>query len=127
MFELRIRTTKRVEAINITEKVEETLKGREGKLVHIFVPHTTCGLTINEDADPNVMRDVLEALERVAPRDLSYRHTEGNADSHIKSVVTSSSLSVPLLSGKLALGTWQGIFLLEFDGPRERKVLITLL
>ncbi|MCX7856797.1 MAG: secondary thiamine-phosphate synthase enzyme YjbQ [Deltaproteobacteria bacterium] len=127
MIEIRIKTTKRIEAVNITEKVESVLKEKEAKLAHVFTPHTTCGLTINEDADPNVMKDILDALERIAPRDFPYRHTEGNADSHIKSVLVGSSVQVPVMSGKLALGTWQGIFLLEFDGPRERKVVVTLL
>ncbi|MCS7280908.1 MAG: secondary thiamine-phosphate synthase enzyme YjbQ [Desulfobacterota bacterium] len=127
MTEISVRTTKRVEVVNITKKIEEVVRGKEAKLVHVFVPHTTCGITINEDADPNVMRDVLEALERIAPRDFPYKHTEGNADSHIKSVLCGSSVTVPVAAGRLVLGTWQGIFLMEFDGPRERKVLVTLI
>ncbi len=127
MFEVRVKTSNRVEAVNITDKIADLVKEKDARLLHIFVPHTTCGLMINEDADPNVVKDILDSLERVAPRDHSYRHTEGNADSHVKSVIVGSSVTVPVSSGKLLLGTWQGIFLLEFDGPRERRVLVTLL
>lgn len=127
MFEIKVKTSSRVEAINITDRIREIIKGKDAKLVHIFVPHTTCGIAINEDADPNVMRDLLDFLEKVAPRNYPYRHTEGNADSHVKTVVVGSSVTVPVSSEKLILGTWQGIFLLEFDGPRERRVIITLI
>jgi secondary thiamine-phosphate synthase enzyme len=97
-----------------------------GRILHVFTPHTTCGIVINEDADPHVMEDVLEALDRLVPRDYSYKHLEGNAEAHVKSILTGCSVTVPFSKGSPVLGTWQGIFLMEFDGPRERKVFITL-
>jgi secondary thiamine-phosphate synthase enzyme len=127
MEEIRIRTSKRVEAVNITAEVAGKVRDKEGKLLHIYTPHTTCGLIINEDADPDVMKDIMEGLERLAPRDYPYRHAEGNADAHIRSILTGCFVTVPFSQGKPVLGTWQGIFLMEFDGPRERKVIVTLL
>jgi secondary thiamine-phosphate synthase enzyme len=126
MFEIRVRTLNRVEAREITDEVVRLVSGQEGRLLHIYTPHTTCGIVINENADPDVMRDIIEGLERVAPRNYAYKHSEGNADAHIKSVITGSSVSIPLSKGSPVLGTWQGIFLMEFDGPRERKVFITV-
>lgn len=127
MAEIRVRTSKRVEAINITGLVEKAIQGRQGSLLHVYTPHTTCGLMINEDADPDVMKDILDALERIVPAGYPYRHREGNSDAHIKATLTGSSVTIPCLQGKPAFGTWQGIFLMEFDGPRERKVIITLI
>jgi len=127
MTELHVRTSKRVEAVNITDQVVNAIKGRTGKLLHVYTPHTTCAVTINEDADPDVMRDIIEALERLAPPGYHYRHVEGNSDAHIKSVLVGASVTVPFSEGAPRLGTWQGIFLMEFDGPRERKVVVSLL
>jgi len=127
MAEIRVKTSKRIEALNITELVEKAIQGRQGNLLHVYTQHTTCGLTINEDADPDVMRDVLDAFERMVPANYPYRHVEGNSDAHIKATLTGSSVTVPYLQGKPAFGTWQGIFLMEFDGPRERKVIVTLI
>jgi secondary thiamine-phosphate synthase enzyme len=126
MLEIRIKSTQRVEARNITGEVAEAVRGQPGNLVHVYVPHTTCGLLINEDADPNVMKDILEALDRLVPGNLSYRHMEGNSDAHIKSSLVGHSCMVPFSGGSLSLGTWQGIFLMEFDGPRDRRVSITI-
>jgi secondary thiamine-phosphate synthase enzyme len=127
MAELRIRTSRRIEARDITDEVRRAVEGRDARCVHVFCLHTTCGLTINENADPDVMTDVIEALNRLAPAGHSYRHSEGNSDAHIKSSLVGSSLIVPLSSAGLVLGTWQGIYLMEFDGPRERKVVVTTL
>jgi secondary thiamine-phosphate synthase enzyme len=127
MVEIRVRTSSRIEARDITEEVARVLHGREGRVVHLYTPHTTCGLAINENADPEVMRDVIEALGKIVPQNHPYRHREGNADSHIKSILTGSSVMVPLDSGSMRLGTWQGVFLMEFDGPRERTVVVTVL
>jgi len=126
MTELRVRTSKRVEALDITDQVINALAGRMGRLLHVYTPHTTCALTINENADPDVMRDIVEALERIVPSGYPYRHAEGNSDAHIRSVLVGTSVTIPLSQGAPGLGTWQGIFLLEFDGPRERKVLVSL-
>jgi secondary thiamine-phosphate synthase enzyme len=127
MLEIKVRTASRVEARSITGEVAQAVKNKEGSLVSLFTPHTTCGLLINEDADPAVMGDILDALNRLVPRNHPYKHAEGNADAHIKSSLTGHSLLVPFSGGRLVLGTWQGIFLMEFDGPRERKVQISVL
>lgn len=101
-------------------------RGKQGSLLHLFCTHTTCGLLINEDADPDVMKDLLVAFARLVPRDHGYAHAEGNSDAHIKSSLTGHSLTIPFSEGEPVLGTWQGIYLMEFDGPRERKIIVTL-
>jgi secondary thiamine-phosphate synthase enzyme len=126
MFEFRIRTSQASEARDITAEVERLVGKREGSLVHVYTPHTTCGLMINEHADPDVVKDVLEGLERLAPKDYHYRHREGNSHAHIRAAITGCSVTIPLSEGRMLLGTWQGIFFLEFDGPRERKIVITI-
>ncbi len=127
MVEIRIRTSGRTEARDITREVNQAVSGKRGSLVHIFSLHTTCGLTINENADPAVMKDVLDGLARLVPEDYPYRHTEGNSDAHIKSSLVGHSLTIPLSEGRPVLGTWQGIYLMEFDGPRERKIVVTII
>ncbi len=117
MIELEIKTTRRIEAVNITRQVIAAVKGKEGSLVHIYTPHTTCGLIINEQADPDVIEDITGALNRLVPSGYPYRHSEGNSDAHIKAVLTGASVFVPLVNGTPNLGTWQGIFFMEFDGP----------
>jgi len=124
---LRIKTTGKIEAKDITDDVQKAIKGIEARLLNIYTPHTTCGLVINEDADPDVMKDIFEGLERLAPKNYPYKHREGNADAHIKSTITGCSLMIPISEGRLMLGQWQGIFLMEFDGPRERKVYLTFI
>lgn len=126
MVEIRVKTTKRIESRNITNEVLSAIRGKPGKILHVYTPHTTCGIAINEDADPHVMEDVLGALDRLAPRSYPYKHAEGNSDAHIKSILTGCSVTIPVSKDKPALGTWQGIFLMEFDGPRERSVYVTL-
>lgn len=125
LIQMEVSTKSRGQLLDVTGKVEETVKksGVKNGMVHLFVPHTTAGILINENYDPSVARDILTELEKIAPRDGRYHHTEGNADSHIKTALIGSSTFVPVQGGKLALGTWQGIFLCEFDGPRRRKVL----
>ncbi len=127
MIELSIQTSSRMQAINITDQIKEAVQGKEGRLLHVYTPHTTCGLIINEEADPDVIKDILVALNKMAPADYPYRHVEGNSDAHIKSVLTGSSVLIPLAQDALQLGTWQGIFFMEFDGPRKRKVIITVI
>jgi secondary thiamine-phosphate synthase enzyme len=126
MLELKVRTTRRTEARDITEEVIRLVKGRQGSLLQLFCTHTTCGLLINENADPDVMKDLIRGLERLVPRDFAYAHAEGNSDAHIKSSLVGHALTIPFAEGTPVLGTWQGIFLTEFDGPRERKIIITL-
>jgi len=126
MKTLRIKTGRRTELKDITERVEAAVaeSGIRRGICLVYVPHTTAGVTINEHADPDVARDVEGLLDRLAPRDGAYRHAEGNSDSHMKAILTGSSQTVIVEDGRLVLGTWQGIFLCEFDGPRERRVLV---
>lgn len=126
MVELKIRTSRRIEARDITDEVRRAAAGKDGHSVHLFCLHTTCGLTINENADPAVMADLIDAFGRLAPVDYPYRHGEGNSDAHIKSSLVGCSLTIPLSAGILVLGTWQGIYLMEFDGPRERRIVLTV-
>lgn len=125
---IKVRTRARESLEDVTTQVRELVRGSgltEG-LCHLFVPHTTAGILINENADPDVARDILERLSVLVPREAGYRHFEGNADAHIKSTLVGQTLTVPVVGGDLALGRWQAIFLAEFDGPRERTVLVTL-
>jgi secondary thiamine-phosphate synthase enzyme len=126
MTEIAIRTSRRIEAIDITDHVSRAVDGMKGTCVHLFCLHTTCGLTINENADPAVMKDVMDSLDRLVPAGYPYRHREGNSDAHIKSSLVGCALTIPLSGGRLVLGTWQGIYLMEFDGPRERKVMASV-
>ncbi len=123
---LSIRTSARSEMIDITSRVEEELRrsGLKDGVCFIFVPHTTAGITINENADPSVIADIQAALDELVPWEGPYSHLEGNAAAHIKSTLAGNSVTVLVESGHLKLGTWQGIFLCEFDGPRSRKVHI---
>jgi secondary thiamine-phosphate synthase enzyme len=128
--EITLRSERRTQLIEITREVERALDGAEGTAALIFVPHTTAGVTINENADPAVARDFERALERVVGDDWGWQHIEAgeeNAPSHIRSALMSPQVIVPLEGGQLALGTWQGIFFCEFDGPRTRRVLVTVL
>ena len=123
-----IQTGSHTELISITHEVTNLLPelGLQDGLVHIFVKHTTCGLTINENADPAVVHDLLARLDKTAPWTFTEdRHQEGNSAAHLKSTILGSSVTVPVNNGNLLLGTWQGIFFGEFDGPRTRKVLVT--
>ncbi|OQX81698.1 MAG: hypothetical protein B6D56_01875 [Candidatus Omnitrophica bacterium 4484_70.1] len=126
---IKVRTHKKVEFIEITRSVEEVVKEnkiKEGICV-IFSPHTTAGLLINENADPSVRKDIIGQLEKLVPQDGEYSHLEGNADAHIKSSLLGNSLNLIIHEGELILGTWQGIYFCEFDGPRERKVYLKLI
>jgi secondary thiamine-phosphate synthase enzyme len=115
--------------VDITADVERAcreLSLAEGALL-VFVPHTTAGVTINENADPSVRSDLEMALDRIAPRDLPYTHREGNSDAHVKASLMGASVLVPVAGGRPRLGTWQGIYLAEFDGPRRRQVHVVAL
>ncbi len=96
-------------------------------MCHVFVPHTTAGVTINEVADPDVRRDLVTALEVLVPDHGQFRHVEGNSPAHVKATLVGSSVTVPVSSGRLVLGTWQGLYFCEFDGPRSRKVHVTVM
>lgn len=123
---LSVNTRNRSEMIDITSKVEEELKrsGLKDGVCFLFVPHTTAGITINESADPSVATDIQAMLNNLIPWEGSYRHLEGNSAAHIKSSLIGNSVMVFVESGHLKLGTWQGIFFCEFDGPRSRKLYI---
>jgi secondary thiamine-phosphate synthase enzyme len=129
MQAFNLRTQTRTELINITPELTKIAKAgglKKGALL-VFVPHTTAGITINENADPDVVSDLIEELTRLVPCRGSFRHCEGNADSHVKASLMGSSVLVPISDGRLALGTWQGVFFCEFDGPRHRQVLVEML
>jgi secondary thiamine-phosphate synthase enzyme len=127
VHEIRVRTERKTQLVDITQDVQASLDGDGGSAVLVYVPHTTAGVTINEHADPAVARDFEAALERMVGDDWGWQHVEAgeeNAPSHIRASLMSPQVLVPLSSGRLALGTWQGIFLCEFDGPRERTVYV---
>ena len=128
LLEISVRTPDREVLVDITERVQSAVSqaqpGLTG-LVSVFVPHTTAGVTINEGADPSVVHDIVQHLRRLVPRDAGFRHSEGNSDAHIKASLMGSSVLVPVEQGRLRLGTWQSIYLAEFDGPRTRRVWVT--
>jgi secondary thiamine-phosphate synthase enzyme len=129
MEKLSIKTTSHVQFVDITsqiEKIVKDLKIKKGICV-VFCPHTTAGLTINENADPSVQKDIIERLGELVPPHKNYAHTEGNSDAHIKGSLMGSSLNVIIENGALILGAWQGIYFCEFDGPRSRNVYIKLI
>lgn len=124
-----VSTNNRTEMVDITSNVQEIIqesKQQDG-LCTIFIPHTTAGITINENADPSVHKDILTELNKIVPFDDNYSHTEGNSSAHIKSSMIGSSINVIIEDGKLKLGTWQGIYFCEFDGPRTRKVWVKII
>ena len=128
MEKINIRTAKRIDLIDITDQIQNIVaksKVKDG-ICFLFCPHTTAGLTINENADPQVKRDIINTLNKVVPENAGYSHTEGNADSHIKSSLFGSSLTVFIEDGQLAFGTWQGIYFCEGDGPRSREVRVKI-
>ena len=126
---LTLSTTSRTQFLNITSKVAELIHSagiRDGLCV-VYVPHTTAGVTINECADPSVAGDILAELNKIIPFNNGYRHLEGNSAAHIKTCLVGTSCHVPLERGEMALGTWQGIFFCEFDGPRQRTVTVKII
>lgn len=128
MRTLSIKSDAREEMIDITREVEASLPKDGDGICVLFVRHTTCGLTVNENADPDVQTDMLGFLRRLIPQyESHFKHGEQNSDAHIKSSLVGSSVTVPFENGRLLLGRWQGIYLCEFDGPRERKVLVKFL
>jgi secondary thiamine-phosphate synthase enzyme len=129
MKTFEVRTSAREVFVDITDELADAARElgvTDGVLV-VTVPHTTAGVTINENADPSVRADVLMALERLVPRSLPFRHAEGNADAHVKASLMGASAYVPVEGGRLKLGTWQGVYFCEFDGPRRRRVDVTAL
>ena len=130
MRQIPVRTERRTQLLEITREVQEAVDGTEAAAALVFVPHTTAGLTINEHADPAVARDFERALERMVGEGWGWEHIEAgeeNAPSHIRAALMGPQVVVPVEGGRLALGTWQGIFLCELDGPRDRTILVSLL
>jgi secondary thiamine-phosphate synthase enzyme len=137
MLVITLNSSSREEFIEITREVDAVLSkllaDRHGGLthyglVHLFCRHTTAGLTVNENADPDVRRDMLRALSAIVPENLDYRHAEGNSPAHVKASLLGCALTLPVRDGRLALGRWQGVYFCEFDGPRSRReVEVTLL
>ena len=131
MREINLRTERRTQLLDITEQVEQAMNGANGAAAAlIYVPHTTAGVTINEDIDPELTTDLETAMEKIVEDGWNWRHDDAdgpNAPSHMRASLISPEVLVPLQEGKLALGRYQGIFFCEFDGPRERKVYVTAL
>ena len=127
MRKLEIKTEKRTQLVDITARVSEAVRdaGLGEGVVHLWSLHTTCGLTVNEGADPDVARDIGAKLDQVAPKDESfYRHAEGNSDSHVKTSLVGPGVTLLVSDGQVVLGRWQAVFLAEFDGPRTRTVAL---
>ena len=126
---LKIDTSKREEFKDITNEINEIVKNSsiDKGIVNVFVQHTTAGITINENADPDVVRDMLSTFDKIVPFEDNYKHYEGNSHAHIKASMLGSSVSIPIEEGKMILGTWQGIYFCEFDGPRNRKVVVSII
>lgn len=127
MADFTVKTAARVAMADITNAINRAVadSGVRDGLCNIFIPHTTAAVIVSENWDPDVTGDMLRQLERIVPRTFDYRHSEGNSQAHILSVMLSTSVNVPIRDGKLALGKWQGVMLAEFDGPRERSVIVT--
>lgn len=126
MREIKVKTNKRNEMIDITSEIEKIVKDEKIKngIVTVYVPHTTAAVTINEGADPDVQRDIIDKLGSLIPENEGYKHMEGNSDAHIKSSLLGPSQTIIVNNGKLVLGTWQHVFFYEGDGPRTRKAYI---
>ena len=128
VYKMNIRTKVKTDFYEITSEVQGiiTSSGVKDGVCYIFVPHTTAAITINEHADPDVIEDITARLDELVPQNLNYRHIEGNSSGHIKASLLGSSQVVFIENGKLVLGTWQGIFFCEFDGPRTRNILVKI-
>lgn len=126
MQEISVSTKSRTELVDITSQVQKAVaeSGAKDGVCHVYVPHTTAGVTINENADPSVREDILMELNKTIPLEDNYKHREGNAAAHIKASIVGSSETILVSGGRLVLGTWQGLFFCEFDGPRRRRALV---
>jgi secondary thiamine-phosphate synthase enzyme len=129
MQTFQVKTSSRTEMIDITRLVQEAVRKSEVEegICMIFVPHTTAAVTVNENADPSVSQDILMELNKIVPFGDRYRHAEGNSPAHVKASLVGPSLSIAIESGEIIVGTWQGIFFCEFDGPRNRKVYVKVI
>ncbi len=128
MSTIAVNSTAHAQMIDITARIVPLLPSAGEGVCHVFCQHTTAGLTINENADPDVVADMLAALDKLVPwKNSIYRHSEGNSAAHVKASLLGFSLSVPYSNGRLKLGTWQGVYFCEFDGPRQRRVEVSFL
>lgn len=129
MEQIRVKTRRQCELLDITSQVESIVKksGVKSGICYVFVPHTTAGITINENADPDVVRDIIMELDKIVPLKDNYLHAEGNSAAHIKSSIVGCSREVIIEEGRLQLGTWQSLFFCEFDGPRNRSVWVKVM
>jgi secondary thiamine-phosphate synthase enzyme len=129
MTVLTVSTQRRVEFVDVTGMVEKVVRqsGCQSGACLAYVPHTTAAVTINENADPSVHRDIQAMLGKLVPELGEYRHSEGNSDAHVKASLVGASQLIPVEEGRLALGTWQGVYFCEFDGPRTRRLVVQLL
>lgn len=129
IYKLNLKTHSKEEFQDITDRVNDVINqsGIENGMCIVYVPHTTAAVTINEHADPDVVADIIARLDTMAPYEANYRHSEGNSAAHIKAALIGTSSAIIVQSGELALGTWQGIFFCEFDGPRNRDIMIKIL
>jgi len=129
MEKISVKTNSRIELTDITDKVQAVVSKNRVKdgICFVFCPHTTAGITINENADPSVRSDIINTLNKLVPENAGYAHAEGNSDSHIKSSLFGSTLTIFIEDGNLAFGSWQGIFFCESDGPRSREVWVKVL
>lgn len=127
--EKTVTTGSRVQFLDMSTTIQSeiTNSGVRQGVCYLFVPHTTAGITINENADPDVVRDMTHTLEKIVPRNGDYRHFEGNSDAHLKASMMGFSCIIPIINGRLDLGTWQGVYFCEFDGPRQRRIKIGIL
>ncbi len=127
--EKAVATKSRVQFLEITTMIQSEVatSGVQTGVCYLFVPHTTAGITINENADPDVVRDMTNALEKLIPQNGDYRHLEGNSDAHLKASIFGFSCVIPIVNRRLDLGTWQGVYFCEFDGPRQRKIKVGIL
>ncbi|GAB6078082.1 secondary thiamine-phosphate synthase enzyme YjbQ [Hydrogenobaculum acidophilum] len=125
---IKVKTAKHTSVVNITQRIRDIVEASsvDNGLCIVYVPHTTAAVFINEGADPDVVKDILNTLEKLVPWSNGYAHTEGNAAAHIKSSIIGNSRIIPILEGKLMLGRWEAVFLAEFDGPREREVIVSV-
>ncbi|MGC8832027.1 MAG: secondary thiamine-phosphate synthase enzyme YjbQ [Thermoproteota archaeon] len=126
---IEVSTKSRQQFVEVTQMISECVRrsGVRNGVCFIYVPHTTAGITVNENADPSVARDILTALDRLIPVDGDYTHLEGNAHAHAKASIVGHNATLLVEDGELVLGTWQGVFLCEFDGPRRRRVLVKIM
>jgi len=123
---IEVKTQGKEELVDITARIREeiTSSGVKEGICLVYIPHTTAGVTINENADPSVREDIIMTLKKIVPDSLPYRHSEGNSPAHVKACLVGSSVNIIIDEGQISLGTWQGIFFCEFDGPRSRRVYV---